>query len=81
VIVTNVLPCDVNAAATGVELVREGGARALDLLAQCFALFRHRIVDAVHRESLQLRAGERSLEAAALVAMAERIKRGEFDHD
>lgn len=78
---TNVLPCDVNAAATGVELVREGGSRALELLAQCFALFRHRIVDAVHRESLQHRAEERIDEAAVLVAVAERIKRGEFDHD
>lgn len=80
-IVTNVLPCDVNAAAIGVELVREGGARALELLAQCFALFRHRIVDAVQRESLQHRVGERSAEAAVLAVMAERIKRGEFDHD
>ncbi|MGC3969894.1 MAG: hypothetical protein QM775_21965 [Pirellulales bacterium] len=63
------------------ELVRQGGSRALDLLAQCFALFRHRIVEAVSNEADGHRTAEKHQSAEALAAVAEKIRRGEFDHD
>ena len=64
----------------GVELVKEGGAKALELLAQCFSLFRLRIVDSVQAEAERLRQNDHSC-AAILSAVAEKIVRGEIDHD
>ena len=77
---TNVLPCDRHAAATGVEIVNAGGAKALELLAHCFSLFRLRIVDSVQAEAERLRENDHRC-ADVLSAAAEKIVRGEIDHD
>lgn len=77
---TNVLPCDRHAAATGVELVNEGGPGALDLLAHCFSLFRLRIAALVQSEAERLRRQDLNC-AAVLATTAEKIQRGEIDHD
>lgn len=77
---STVLPCDRHAAATGVELVIEGGPSAFELLAQCFSLFRLRIAAAVQAEAERLRQQDLNC-AAALSMAAEKIKRGEIDYD
>ncbi|MBA4018239.1 MAG: hypothetical protein C0483_13800 [Pirellula sp.] len=61
-------------------MVNEGGTSAFELLAQCFSLFRLRIVEAVQAEAERLR--QRDLDCAAvLTTAAEKIKRGEIDYD
>ena len=61
-------------------MVKEGGAKALDLLAQCFSLFRLRIVEAMQIEAERVRQKDQRC-ADVLTAAAEKIVRGEIDHD